>query len=105
MKSCVWLKTLDGYSQQVEKEVAMICPKIHSEVVLNGKGSSENRAVLLPPAVTSTSLGLILDYCRLYKKKVWDVTNFHIIIFIVLACRDSYIFPFFQVSKQEKVEL
>ncbi|KEH26387.1 hypothetical protein MTR_6g053560 [Medicago truncatula] len=44
----------------------MIC----SEVVLNGKGFSENCAVLLTPCVTSTSLDLILDYCRLYKKKL-----------------------------------
>jgi hypothetical protein len=68
---------MDGYSQQVEKTVAMI----FQEVNLNSKRSSENGTMLLQPCVTTTMLRLILDFCRLYKKsrhekKVWNVVNF-----------------------------
>ncbi|XP_058748997.1 SKP1-like protein 20 [Vicia villosa] len=69
MELYVWIQIKDDLSHQIEESVAKSCPMICREVVENNKGSSKNCAVSLPPCVTSTILGLILDYCRFYQIK------------------------------------
>lgn len=89
MESYVWIQTKDGLLQQIEKPVAKCCPIICREIVQNFKGFSKQSAVSLPPCVTSTMLGLILDYCRFYQitgrpEKVWNIVNSHDSFFLVL---------------------
>ncbi|KAM7261175.1 hypothetical protein ACFE04_026650 [Oxalis oulophora] len=67
MKSYIWLQTPDGSIQQVEQEVAMLCPMICSEVIQKGTGSSKNYAITLPERVNPAMLSLVLDYCRFHQ--------------------------------------
>lgn len=67
MKSYIWLQTADGSIQQVEEEVAMLCPLIYKELIHNGMGSSKNCAILLPERVNPANLGLILEFCRFHQ--------------------------------------
>ncbi|PHT53187.1 SKP1-like protein 21 [Capsicum baccatum] len=67
MKSYIWLQTADGSIQQVEEEVAMLCPFIYKELTHNGMGSSKNCAILLPERVNPANLGLILEFCRFHQ--------------------------------------
>jgi hypothetical protein len=68
MNSCVWLQTCDGSIQQVEQEIAMFCPFICQELMLQ-KGSSKSSPICLPQQVTPAILTLILDYCRFHHVK------------------------------------
>lgn len=67
VKSFVWLQTVDGSIQEVEQEVAMLCPWICREILQKGLGSSKNFAILLPPQLNSSILKLILEYCRFHQ--------------------------------------
>lgn len=67
MKSYVWLQTVDGLIQQVEEEVAMLCPVIRREILHKSMGSSKTNPIILPERVNPQTLGLILDYCRFYQ--------------------------------------
>ncbi|KAJ0966662.1 hypothetical protein J5N97_023579 [Dioscorea zingiberensis] len=67
LKSYVWLQTADGSIQHVEEEVAMFCPMICREIIQAGMGSSKNHAISLPQRVHTSSLSLILDYCRFHQ--------------------------------------
>ncbi|KAJ8450233.1 hypothetical protein Cgig2_033427 [Carnegiea gigantea] len=66
MKSYIWLQTADGSIQQVEQEVAMLCPVIYHEIHA-GKGASKNHPICLPQRVYPAILSLILDYCRFHQ--------------------------------------
>ncbi|MED6134035.1 SKP1-like protein 21, variant 3 [Stylosanthes scabra] len=67
MQPCIWLQTSDGALQQVEQEIAMVCPLICEEVIQKGMGSSKNCAICLPQRVTPAALSLILDYCQFHQ--------------------------------------
>lgn len=67
VKSFVWLQTVDGSIQEVEQEVAMLCPWICREILQKGLGSSKNFAIVLPPQLNSSILKLILEYCRFHQ--------------------------------------
>lgn len=67
VKSFVWLQTVDGSIQEVEQEVAMLCPWICREILQKGLGSSKNFAIVLPPQLNSCILKLILEYCRFHQ--------------------------------------
>jgi len=66
MEPYVWLKTCDDSIQQVEREIAMICPFICQEMSEKGTGSSKSSAICLPEKVSLAMLTLILDYCRFH---------------------------------------
>lgn len=66
MKSFIWLQTVDGSLQQVEQEVAMVCPMIYHEIHM-GMGSSKNYPVSLPQRVNPAMLSLIFEYCRFHQ--------------------------------------
>ncbi|CAN6905668.1 unnamed protein product [Brassica oleracea] len=80
MKSYIWLETSDGSIQQVEQEVAMLCPLICNQALQKGGGSSKNNAISLPQKVNPAMLSLIFDYCRFHQlpgrsnkeRKVYD---------------------------------
>ncbi|XP_061341298.1 SKP1-like protein 21 isoform X2 [Gastrolobium bilobum] len=67
MKPYVWLQTSDDSIQQVEQEIAMICPLLCQEIIQKGMGSSKNCAICLPQQVSPAMLSLILDYCRFHQ--------------------------------------
>jgi len=64
MKPYVWIQTSDGSIQQVEQDIAMLCPFIRKEILQKGTGSSKNCAICLPLEVSSPIWSLILNYCR-----------------------------------------
>ncbi|KAL6498803.1 SKP1-like protein 21 [Orobanche gracilis] len=66
LKAYIWLQTSDDSIQQVEQEVAMLCPFICREVC-SGMGSSKNLPISLPSRVNPFTLSLILDYCRFHQ--------------------------------------
>ncbi|XP_073040891.1 SKP1-like protein 21 isoform X1 [Primulina eburnea] len=66
LKACVWLRTSDDSIQQVEQEVAMLCPFICHEIH-SGMGSSKNYPISLPSRVNPGMLSLILDYCHFHQ--------------------------------------
>ncbi|CAA0830682.1 SKP1-like protein 21 [Striga hermonthica] len=66
LKAYVWLQTSDGSIQQVEQEVAMLCPFICREI-RSGMGSSKNYPISLPSRVNPPTLSLIFDYCRFHQ--------------------------------------
>ncbi|XP_045788207.1 SKP1-like protein 21 [Trifolium pratense] len=68
MKPYLWLQTGDDSIQQVEQEVALVCPFICQEFKLQkGIGSSKNRPICLPEQVRNPALlNLILSYCRFH---------------------------------------
>ncbi|XP_057435652.1 SKP1-like protein 21 [Lotus japonicus] len=69
LKPYVWLQTSDGSIQQVEHEVATVCPLICQEIIHKGTGSSKNCAISLPQEVSPAMLSLILDYCRFHQRQ------------------------------------
>lgn len=71
MKSCVWIRTADGSIQEVEQDVAMLCPTIDDEMKL-GLGSSKDNPISLLPRVRATSLILVFDYCRYHQVRRFD---------------------------------
>ncbi|KAL3615657.1 SKP1-like protein 21 [Castilleja foliolosa] len=66
LKAYVWLQTSDDSIQQVEQNVAMLCPFICREIRL-GVGSSKNYPISLPPRVSPPMLSLVFDYCRFHQ--------------------------------------
>lgn len=66
-KSFIWLETAEGFQEEVEQEVAMLCPLICREALQKGKGASRKLAIVLPPQVSSSVLRLILEYCRFHQ--------------------------------------
>ncbi|XP_057497844.1 SKP1-like protein 21 isoform X2 [Actinidia eriantha] len=66
MKSYIWLQNDDGSIQQVEQEVAKLCPIICQEIH-TGVGSSKQNPISLPPQVNPAMLSLILDYCQFHQ--------------------------------------
>ncbi|PSS04361.1 SKP1-like protein [Actinidia chinensis var. chinensis] len=66
MKSYIWLQNDDGSIQQVEQEVAKLCPIICQEIH-TGVGSSKHNPISLPPQVNPAMLSLILDYCQFHQ--------------------------------------
>ena len=66
MKSYIWLQNDDGSIQQVEQEVAKLCPIICQEI-RTGVGSSKQNPISLPPQVNPAMLSLILDYCQFHQ--------------------------------------
>jgi len=67
VKSFVWLQTVDGSIQEVEQEVAMLCPWICREILQKGLGSSKKFAIILSPQLNSSILKLILEYYRFHQ--------------------------------------
>ncbi|GAU20228.1 hypothetical protein TSUD_352920 [Trifolium subterraneum] len=69
MKPYLWLQTGDDSIQQVEQDIALLCPFISQELTLqNGIGSSKNCPICLPEQVrTLALLNLILNYCRFHQ--------------------------------------
>lgn len=66
-KTFIWLETAEGFQEEVEQEVAMLCPLICREALQKGKGTSRKLAIILPPQVSSNVLRLILEYCRFHQ--------------------------------------
>jgi S-phase kinase-associated protein 1 len=69
MKPYLWLQTGDDSIQQVEQDIAMICPFIRQKITSqNGMGSSKNCPLCLPEQVrTPALLNSILNYCRFHQ--------------------------------------
>lgn len=66
-KGPVWLETLDGDIEEVEREVALLSPLVQREVMRFGHGASRESPVVLPKQVSPGVLKLILDYCRFHR--------------------------------------
>lgn len=66
-KSFLWLETAEGLQEEVEQEVAMLCPYIYKEAYQKGKGSSRKLPIVLPSQVTLSVLKPILEYCRFHQ--------------------------------------
>ncbi|WOK98370.1 hypothetical protein Cni_G07081 [Canna indica] len=64
--SYIWIQTTDELVQQVEEEIAALCPLIRREMLRTRMGSSKNNPILLPEQVTPAILSLILHYCRFH---------------------------------------
>ncbi|GBG71485.1 hypothetical protein CBR_g8901 [Chara braunii] len=66
-KGTVWLETVDGDVEEVERDVAVLSPVIHRDMLRFGRGSSRESPIVLPKQVSSGVLKLILEYCRFHK--------------------------------------
>ncbi|KAI5062519.1 hypothetical protein GOP47_0023058 [Adiantum capillus-veneris] len=66
-KSLIWLETAEGLQEEVEQEVAMMCPYICKEAYQKGKGSSRKLPIVLPSQVSLSVLKSILEYCRFHQ--------------------------------------
>lgn len=66
-KSFIWLETAEGLQEEVEQEVAMLCPFICREAYQKGKGTSRKLPIVLPSQVTLSVLKPILEYCRFHQ--------------------------------------
>lgn len=66
-KPFLWLETAEGLHEEVEKEVAMLCPYIYKEAYQKGKGLSRKSPIVLPSQVTLSVLKPILEYCRFHQ--------------------------------------
>ncbi|CAM6102221.1 unnamed protein product [Calypogeia fissa] len=67
IQSSIWLETFDGVIHEVEREVSMLCPLLHREVLQNSQGISKRSAIVLPSQVGPSILKLILEYCRFHQ--------------------------------------
>ena len=67
-KSFIWLESADGHQEEVEQEVAMLCPFIWRAIYQNGSGTSRKTPVALPSQVTLSVLTPILEYCRFHQQ-------------------------------------
>ncbi|BBN04591.1 S-phase kinase-associated protein 1 [Marchantia polymorpha subsp. ruderalis] len=65
--SFIWLETFDGVVHEVERDVTMLCPLLHREVVQNSQGINKRSAIVLPSQVGPSILKLILEYCRFHQ--------------------------------------
>lgn len=63
----VFIQTVDGEIEKVEKDVALLSPYVHREVNRHGRGYSRDSPVALPKQVSPAVLKLILDYCRFHR--------------------------------------
>ena len=66
-KGAVWLETVDGDVEEVDREVALLSPLIQREVLRFGHGESQDDPVVLPKQVSPSVLKLILEYCRFHR--------------------------------------
>ncbi|KAL2635732.1 hypothetical protein R1flu_007211 [Riccia fluitans] len=67
IQSSIWLETFDGVVHEVEREITMLCPLLHREVLQNSQGISKRSAIVLPSQVGPSTLKLILEYCRFHQ--------------------------------------
>ncbi|GAQ91373.1 hypothetical protein KFL_007740060 [Klebsormidium nitens] len=63
----VFIQTVDGDIEKVEKDVALLSPYVHREVNRHGRGYSRDSPVALPKQVSPAVLKLILEYCRFHR--------------------------------------
>ncbi|GER26439.1 SKP1-like 21 [Striga asiatica] len=71
LKAYVWLQTSDGSIQQVEQEVAMLCPFICREI-RSGMGSSKNYPISLPSRERKT---FDEKFVRMCTKRLCELTS------------------------------
>lgn len=67
IQSSIWLETFDGVVHEVERDITMLCPLLHREVLQNSQGISKRSAIVLPSQVGPSILKLILEYCRFHQ--------------------------------------
>jgi hypothetical protein len=63
----VFIQTVDGDIEKVEKDVALLSPFVHREVNRHGRGYSRDSPVGLPKQVSPAVLKLVLEYCRFHR--------------------------------------
>jgi hypothetical protein len=63
----VFIQTVDGDIEKVEKDVALLSPFVHREVNRHGRGYSRDSPVALPKQVSFAVLKLVLEYCRFHR--------------------------------------
>lgn len=63
----VFIQTVDGDIEKVEKDVALLSPFVHREVNRHGRGYSRDSPVALPKQVSPAVLKLVLEYCRFHR--------------------------------------
>ncbi|KAK3278852.1 hypothetical protein CYMTET_13235, partial [Cymbomonas tetramitiformis] len=65
--TAIWVETVDGEIEEVEREVALLSPLVQREVLRYGNGTSRESPVVLPKQVGPDVLKLILEYCRFHR--------------------------------------
>ncbi|CAK9858531.1 unnamed protein product [Sphagnum jensenii] len=67
LQTLLYLETIDGEIEEVEREVALLSPLVQREVLRHSRGGSRNNPAVLPKQVSPGALKLILDYCRFHR--------------------------------------